>query len=149
LAEELRELRRQKVRVTATIVSSMGAINTPSLKHLQKGLKCRDRQIKKRDKQLTEAGIRGSLKIWRHDTCERHEEYREQEQEIIQHEITELQSGEVEAEVLRKEESDEENELEDDEEMDKSDTEDERDDSRDEDQDGQESGRNQLPNEGR
>jgi hypothetical protein len=45
------------------------------------------------------AVIRGSFKIRRYDTCERHEEYREQEQEIIQREITELQRGEVEAEV--------------------------------------------------
>jgi hypothetical protein len=127
----------------------MGAIDKPSLKDLQKVLKCTDRQIKKIGKQMAEAVIRGSLEIWKQDTCERHEEYREQEQEIIQQEITELHRGEVEAEVLRKEESDEENELEEDEEREKWDIEDKRDDSRDEDQDRQKSRRDQLRNEGR
>jgi hypothetical protein len=141
LAEELRELRRQKVRVTAIIVSSMEAVYKPSLKDLQKVLKCTDRQIKKIGKQMAEEVIRGSLKIWRQDTSERHAEYGEQEQEIIQQEIIEVQRGEVKAEMPRKEESDDENELEDDEGMDKWDIEEERDGSRDEDQDRQESGR--------
>jgi hypothetical protein len=135
--------------VTAIIGSSMGAIEKPSLKDLHKVLKSTDLQIKKRGKQMVETVIRWSLKIWRQDTCERHEEYREQEKEIIQQEITERQRVEVEAEVLRKEESDEDNELEDDKEMDKWDIEEKRDDSRDEDQDTQESGRDQLRNDGR
>ena len=144
LAEELRQLRRQDVRVTAVIVSSMGAVYTPSLKDMQKVLKCTDRQIKEIGKQMSETVIRGSLAIWRQDTCERHEEHREQEREIMEQEIIEVQRIEEETEEPRNEESDEENEPEEDDEMDKWDTEEERDSLREKDQDEQEPGGEQL-----
>jgi hypothetical protein len=62
--------------------------------------------------------------------------------------VIEMQKAEFEAEMPRKEESDEENELEDDEGMDKWGIKEERDGSRNEDQNRQESGRDQLRNDG-
>jgi cyanate lyase len=64
-ADRLRELGTQKVRVTAIIASSIGAVYKPSLKDLQKVMKCTDRQINKTTKQMSKAVIRGSMKIRR------------------------------------------------------------------------------------
>jgi hypothetical protein len=65
LARSLKRLRRGEVRVTAVIVSSMGAIYDKSLKDLQKVLGCTDREMRKLGRKMSEAVIRGSMEIWR------------------------------------------------------------------------------------
>jgi hypothetical protein len=47
LAQELSNLRHERIRVTAVIVSSLGAVSMQSLKDLQTVLRCDDRQLKK------------------------------------------------------------------------------------------------------
>jgi hypothetical protein len=46
LAKELKKQRGEDVRVTAVIVSSMGAVYLPSLKDLQKALRCSDEELR-------------------------------------------------------------------------------------------------------
>jgi hypothetical protein len=64
LAQELRRFRHEPVTVTVVIVSSMGAVYAPSLNLLRKVLKCNDRETRKLGKQLSDAALAGSLRIW-------------------------------------------------------------------------------------
>jgi 3-dehydroquinate dehydratase len=70
LANELKRLRREQVRVTAVIVSSMGAVYGPSLKDLQKVLKCNDAQLRKLGRKMSETVIINSMEIWRQNAHE-------------------------------------------------------------------------------
>jgi hypothetical protein len=65
LAQELSKLRHEGVRVTAVIVSSLGAVYIQSLKDFHTVLRCDDRQLKKLGRRMSEAVIRGSMEIWR------------------------------------------------------------------------------------
>jgi hypothetical protein len=65
LAQELSNLRHERVRVTAVIVSSLGAVYMRSLKDLHTVLRCDDRQLKKLGRRMSEAMIRGWIEIWR------------------------------------------------------------------------------------
>jgi hypothetical protein len=66
------EIEQKEIRVTAVIISSMGAVYEPSLKDLQQVLKCSDHEIRKLGKHLSETVIKGSLEIWRPDTQNRY-----------------------------------------------------------------------------
>jgi hypothetical protein len=66
LAQELSNLRHERVRVTAVIVSSLGAVYMQSLKDLHTVSRCDDRQLKKLGWRMSEAVIRGSMEIWRY-----------------------------------------------------------------------------------
>jgi hypothetical protein len=68
LANGLKRATGKQVRVTAVIVSSMGAIYGPSMKDLQKVLKCSDRELKKLARKMSETVILGSMEIWRQVT---------------------------------------------------------------------------------
>jgi hypothetical protein len=59
LARTLKQLRQCEVRITAVIVSLMGAIYNQSLKDLQKVLGCTDRKMKKLGS--SDHGIDGDL----------------------------------------------------------------------------------------
>jgi hypothetical protein len=65
LANALKRVTGKQVRVTAVIVSSMGAVYMPSMKDLQKVLKCSDRELKKLGRRMSETVIVGSMEIWR------------------------------------------------------------------------------------
>jgi hypothetical protein len=116
----------------------MGAVYKPSLKDSQKVLKCSDREISRLSKQMSTAIIKGSMAIWRLDTCARHEGHLEQDGEIIQEEVNELQGVGIQRELHGRERSEEEDEidggvdeLDDEEERDVSEQEQEREDERD------------------
>jgi hypothetical protein len=64
-AQELSNLRHELVRVTAVIVSSLGAVYMQSSKNLHTMLRCGDRQLRKLGLRMSEAVIRGSMEIWR------------------------------------------------------------------------------------
>jgi hypothetical protein len=80
LAEELTKIRKRQVRVTAVIVSSMGAVYTSSLMTLLLLLKCSDRQISELGRKMSETALIGSLEIWRQDIYQRHPQSGEQEE---------------------------------------------------------------------
>jgi hypothetical protein len=68
LVNVLTRVTGKQVRVTAVIVSSMGAVYVPSMKNLQKVLKCNDRELKKLARRMFETVIVGSMEIWRQTT---------------------------------------------------------------------------------
>jgi hypothetical protein len=64
-AQELSNLRHERMRVTAVLVSSLGAAYMQSLKDLHIVLRCDDRQLKKLRRRMSEAVIRASMEMWR------------------------------------------------------------------------------------
>jgi hypothetical protein len=78
LAMNLKQHRQSEVRITAVIVSSMGAVYNQSLKDLQKVIGCTDQKIRKLGRKMSETVIMGSMEIWRHHA---HETEREPEHE--------------------------------------------------------------------
>jgi hypothetical protein len=65
LAHELSRVRHTPVRVTAVIVSSMGAVYGPSLAALRRVLACSDQELIRLCRRMSEAVIVGSFGIWR------------------------------------------------------------------------------------
>jgi hypothetical protein len=65
LANEVRALRHQPVRITAVLVSSMGPVYTPSLRRIEKVLGCSMRDLRILGRRMSEAAIWGSIRIWR------------------------------------------------------------------------------------
>jgi hypothetical protein len=63
LAKELKRQRGEDVRVTAVIVSLMDAVYLPSLKDLQKVLKCSDEELRQLGRKMSETVIAGSMEI--------------------------------------------------------------------------------------
>jgi hypothetical protein len=107
LAGELRRLRREEVRVTAVIVSSMGAVYGPSLKDLQKVLRCSDREIKQLGRVMSETVIVGSMEIWMRNAREIESGTREDVNEMIREDIERLETeAEAEAGTFAEAESD-------------------------------------------
>jgi hypothetical protein len=53
--------RQEEVRVT---VSSMAEVYGPSMKDLQKVLRCNDKEMKKLAKKMSDTVILGSMEIW-------------------------------------------------------------------------------------
>jgi hypothetical protein len=89
----------------------MEGVSTLSLKALQKVLKYSHQEIRKLGKQISAAVIRGSMEIWRQDPCGRHDGHLEQEQEIIQEEVTELRGLDPRGELPTSDESDEDDKI--------------------------------------
>jgi hypothetical protein len=121
LANELSRVRHEPVRVTAIVVSSMGAVYDPSLKALQKVLRCSDRALQKLGHQMSETVILGSLRIWRAHTQEVAAARREAEESasveeanaMMDEEVSRLPIAEVEAELhAMEEENDDDSEYE-------------------------------------
>jgi hypothetical protein len=98
LARTLSAHRHKKVRVTVVIVSSMGAIYRPSMKDLQKVLRCNDKEIKKVARQMSETLILGSLKIWRSYTKQIEQGNRDEANELIAEEEARMEEARVELE---------------------------------------------------
>jgi hypothetical protein len=65
LAQEISEITHIRARVSAMIVSSLGAVHLPSLRQLHGILKCDDRQLRKLGRRMSETVISGSIEIWR------------------------------------------------------------------------------------
>jgi hypothetical protein len=65
LARTLKQLRQEQVRITAVIVSSMGAVYNQSMKDLQKVLGCTDEKMRKLGQKMSETVLMGSMEIWR------------------------------------------------------------------------------------
>jgi hypothetical protein len=65
LAKELKRQRGENVQVTAVIVSLIGAMYLPSLKDLQKVLRCSDEELRQLGRKIPETVIAGSMEIWR------------------------------------------------------------------------------------
>jgi hypothetical protein len=93
-------------------------VYTLSLKDLQKGFECVNRESNKLGKQISGVVIRESMKIRRQDTCGTHEAHPEQEHEIIQEEIIYLQGVDAQEGLSRKHESEEGDEIDENEGMD-------------------------------
>jgi hypothetical protein len=98
LARNLKRLRKGQVRVTAVIVSSMGAVYDKSLKDLQKVLGCTDREMKKLGRKMSEAVISGSMEIWRRNAKEFREETSEEAYAVIDEEVRQIAREELEEE---------------------------------------------------
>ena len=90
LARNLKRLRREEVRVTAVIVSSMGAVYDQSLKDLQKVLGCTDREMKKLGKKMSETVILGSMEIWRRNAKEMRRTTSEEANTMVEEEMEQL-----------------------------------------------------------
>jgi hypothetical protein len=108
LAQEIRELTGKKVRVTAVIVSSMGAVYRESIRRLARVLGIRDeRRMEKLARRMSEVVLAGSMEIWRryvrHTVTEEVEMDRDvealAEQEVVMSEVeADLVGEEVEGE---------------------------------------------------
>jgi hypothetical protein len=96
LARALQRERQEEVRITAVIVSSMGAVYGPSLKDLQKVLRCSDREIKEIGKKMSDTVIIGSMEIWRQNAREIEVGTREEGNAVIEAEIREIGEAEIE-----------------------------------------------------
>jgi hypothetical protein len=68
LVNVLKRVTRKQVRVIAVIVSSRGAVYVPTMKDLQKVLKCNDRELKKLARKMSKTVIAGSMEICRQTT---------------------------------------------------------------------------------
>jgi hypothetical protein len=104
LARSLKRHRRGEVRVTAVIVSSMGAIYDKSLKCLQKVLGCTDREMRKLGRKMSEAVIRGSMEIWRQSAKKIFQEEASESEEasaVMEEEIRQLDQDQEELEERR------------------------------------------------
>jgi hypothetical protein len=99
LARNLKRLTEKEVRITAVIVSSMGAVYDKSLRDLKTVLNCTDKELKKLGKRMSEAVLTGSLEIWRRSA----QEFRYGSDAVANHLIAE------EVESLEQEETGNEN----------------------------------------
>jgi hypothetical protein len=113
LANELKLLRHHEVNVTAIIVSSMGAVYGPSLQELRRILGCNDREIRKLGKQMSDAALTGSMKIWRTEVQNREQRvtYGNEGDALVEQEA-EIVNIPEEAEDEKKEEEEDEMEQE-------------------------------------
>jgi hypothetical protein len=88
-----------KVRVTAVIVSSMGAVYGRSMKDLQKVLRCNDKEMKKLARQMSETVIVGSMEIWRKNAQDIARGTRDDVNELIAEEGARMEEARVEVEM--------------------------------------------------
>jgi hypothetical protein len=98
LARTLSTLRQEKVRVMAIIVSSMGAIYGPSMKDLQKMLRCNNKEMKKLERKMSETVIPGSLEIWRNNVMQIERGNRDDVNELIAEEEVSVEEAGAELE---------------------------------------------------
>jgi hypothetical protein len=116
LARTLRTQQHKEVRVTAVIVSSMGAVYGPSIKDLQKVLRCNDKEMKKLARKMSETVILGSMEIWRDNVRHVEPGNRDEVNEILRDEEARLEEARLELARERRNEQEEireENEQED------------------------------------
>jgi hypothetical protein len=108
LARTLSTLRNEKVRVTAIIASSMGAIYGPSMKDLQKPLRCNNNEMKKLERKMSETVIFGSLEIWRNNVMQMERGNQEDANQLITEEELSMEEAgaELERERTRENEQD-------------------------------------------
>jgi hypothetical protein len=105
LAQELKRLRREErqergqVRVTVVIVSSMGAVYGPSLKDLQKVLRCNNQELRKLGRKMAEVTVVGSMEIWRQYAKDIQKGTREEANQLIEEEVRELDQVAVEGDL--------------------------------------------------
>jgi hypothetical protein len=98
LARTLRNTQPEKVRVTAVIVSSMGAVYGPSMKDLQKVLRCNDQEMKKLARKMSETVILGSMEIWRNNVKQIERGNRDDVNDLITDEEANMEETRVELE---------------------------------------------------
>jgi hypothetical protein len=98
LARNLKRLRREEVRITVVIVSSMGAVYDRSLKDLQKMPKFTNREIRKLGKKMSETVLMGSMEIWRQNAHEIRRENDESANMLIEEEVERLEQDAAERE---------------------------------------------------
>jgi hypothetical protein len=91
LAQEVARLREQRVRITAVIVSSMGAVYEESLRDLQGILRCTNKEIQKLGRRMSEAALMGSMEIYRQSTKRLKENTIEGAEEAITEEVAEFE----------------------------------------------------------
>jgi hypothetical protein len=109
LANEVRALRHQPVRVTAVVVSSMGAVYAPSLRGLERVLGCNKRDLQSLGRRMSEAAIWGSMRIWRQvvQSRERGVTYGAEGDSMVAQEVENVEVYEENEERNRGEEEDE------------------------------------------
>jgi hypothetical protein len=102
----------------AIIVSSMGAVYGPSMKDLQKILRCSNKEMKKLERKMSETAILVSLEIWRNNAMQIERGNRDDVNKLItEEEVSMEQAGaELERERSRKNE-DNRNQIEQEEEL--------------------------------
>jgi hypothetical protein len=110
LTRTLSTLRQAKVRVTTIILSSVGAVYGPSMKDLQKILRCNNEAMKKLERKMSETAILGSLEIWRNNAMQMERGNRDDVNELIAEEEVstekqELNSKKREAEKMKRTET--------------------------------------------
>jgi hypothetical protein len=98
LTEELSRQRQEEIRVTAVIVSSIGAIYLQSLIDLQKVLRYSDQKMRKLGRKMSETVITGSIEIWRTNTREIESGTEEKVNRMIAVEIEEMNQEVIEFE---------------------------------------------------
>jgi ketosteroid isomerase-like protein len=107
LARTRSTLRQEKVRVMAIILSSMGAVYGPSMKDLQKILRCNNKEIKKLERKMSETTILGSLQIWRNNVMQIERGNRDDVNELIAEEEVCMEEAGAELEKERSRENEE------------------------------------------
>jgi hypothetical protein len=70
LAQEIMDITHIRARVSAIIVSYLGAVHLPSLRQLNGILKCDDRKLRKLGRRMSESVMSGSIEILRQFTRE-------------------------------------------------------------------------------
>jgi hypothetical protein len=81
--------------VTAVIVSSIGAVYLPSLKDLQKVLRCSDEELRQLGRKMSETVIAGSMEIWRQNAHKTEWSTDGEANELIEIEIEEVERAEM------------------------------------------------------
>jgi hypothetical protein len=79
----------------------MAAVYLPSLKDLQKVLKCTDQEMMRLGRRMSEAVIAGSMTIWRHHLQGSERNMMPATNEILEEEVSELNRAEAEASARR------------------------------------------------
>jgi hypothetical protein len=98
LARILNTQREEEVRVTVVIVSSMGAVYGPSMKDLQKVLRCNDKEMKKLARQMSNTVILGSMEIWGNNAKRIERENQEVVNALIEDEEVTMEEARLELE---------------------------------------------------
>jgi hypothetical protein len=96
LARTLSTIRNEKVRVMPIIVSSIRAIYGPSMKDLQKVLRCSNNEMKKLERKMSETVIFGSWEIWRNNAKHMERGNREEVNQLIAEEERSVEEAEAE-----------------------------------------------------
>jgi hypothetical protein len=91
LARELKTRREEELRVTAVIASSMGALDEPSMKELQKVLRCNNKELGRLARQISETVVVGRQNARRIEPGSR-----EEVNEVAEEEVERMNEWQVE-----------------------------------------------------